>query len=796
MLFGSFDPPRPASASRAGVLLAVLALAGLPAIAAGQSDGTPPVPLREFNLPGAPDPEPPVPPESISRGANGRVVVRATRLQQPLVIDGVLDEPLYTDVKPVSDFVQTVPNEGAVATERTEAWIAYDGTNFYLSCRCYDSAPPDQWTANEYRRDTTQLRQNDSFGALLDTFHDRRNGFHFYTNPLGARADQVVTNEGNPNGDWNPVWFVRTGRFEGGWTVEMAIPFRSIRYVSGADREWGIQIRRAIRRKNEWTHLTFVPAATGGVTSIFRASAAATLVGLDLPPAATNIELKPYAISKLTSDRVRIPAVDNDLTATVGGDAKYGINANMTADLTINTDFAQVEVDEQQVNLTRFPVVFPEKRDFFLEGRGTFEFARPSGQAGFSGQTAISNNAPQVFFTRRIGLNNGREIPIIAGGRVTGTMGKTALGLMNMETAEESLTDLEDGCPVPTATCTPRTNYSVVRLRRDILRRSNVGVIFTNRSNSPLTAEGNQAYGADASFSFFQNVTANAYYARSESPNLHGDEHSYQARAEYAGDRYGARLDYLDVGANFFPEIGFVQRRGFGRTFGSARFSPRMRSSRIVRRYLFEAAAEYVVNRNHRVESTNDTAHFLTEFQNSDQYVFDVNAAQELLVRPFTVARGVTIAPGNYHFESVTTSYAFGQQRRASGTLAVRAGEFYDGTLTSVTLSAARVALTKQLSVEPSVTVNRGVLPAGSFTTSLLRARVDFAFTPLRFLSALLQYSSNDQSLSSNIRLRWEYRPGSELFVVYTDDRDTNVLGYPSLRNRAAVVKITRLFRF
>ena len=341
---------------------------------------------RQFNIPGMPDPPAPVAPEVIVRGDNGRVIVRATRLAVPLTMDGVLDEPVYSEVKSMSDFIQTVPNEGAPATERTEAWVTYDDNNFYLSCRCWDSAPPEEWTANELRRDTNQLRQNDMFGALLDTFHDRRNGFNFYTNPLGARADQVVTNEGNPNADWNPVWFVRTGRFEGGWTVEMAIPFKSIRYVSGSNQEWGLQIRRSIRRKNEWTHLTFVPAATGGVTSIFRVSAAATLVGLDLPPAAKNVELKPYGISKLTTDKLKTPQVLNDLDATAGLDAKYGINANMTADLTVNTDFAQVEVDEQQVNLTRFPVVFPEKRDFFLEGRGTFEFARASGQAGFSGR--------------------------------------------------------------------------------------------------------------------------------------------------------------------------------------------------------------------------------------------------------------------------------------------------------------------------------------------------------------------------------------------------------------------------
>ena len=754
-------------------------------------------PRRQFNLPGMPDPPAPAAPEVITRGENGRVVVRATRLDHPLVIDGTLDEPFYKDVKSMSDFIQTVPNEGQPASERTEAWIAFDSDYLYLSGRCWDSAPPEEWTANEYRRDTNQLRQNDMFGAMIDTFHDRRNGFNFYTNPLGARADQVVTNEGNPNADWNPVWFVRTGRFEGGWTVEMAIPFRSIRYLSGPGHEWGIQIRRAIRRKNEWTHLTFVPAATGGVTSIFRASVAATLVGMDPPAAAKNIELKPYGISKLASDLTRTPQINDKGKVTAGIDAKYGISANMTADLTVNTDFAQVEVDEQQVNLTRFPVVFPEKRDFFLEGRGTFEFARLSGQAGFSGQTSINNNAPQLFFTRRIGLNNGREVPIMAGGRVTGTLGKTAIGVMNMETGYETTAGVDaDACREPYSTCTPRTNFSVVRVRRDVLRRSNLGVIFTNRSHSPTVGGSNQAFGIDGAFSFFQNLSANAYYARSESPNRTGDEDSYQARVEYGGDRYGVRLDHLDVGTNFYPEVGFVQRRGFARTFASARFSPRQRRSKRVRRYLFEAASEYVLNRDHKVESASNTAHFLTEFQNSDQFVFDVNADQELLVRPFNVARGVNIAPGDFDFTSVSTSYAFGQQRRASGTVGVRVGQFYNGHLTAYTLSGARLALMKQFSVEPSITFNQGRLPAGDFDTKLLRARFDYAFTPLRFLSALVQYSSNDRTFSSNIRFRWEYRPGSEIFVVYTDERDTTTSGYPGLRNRAFVVKVNRLFRF
>ncbi len=621
----------------------------------------------------------------------------------------MLDEEVYTQVKSMSDFIQTVPNEGAPATERTEAWVTYDDDNFYLSCRCWDSAPPEEWTANELRRDTNQLRQNDMFGALLDTFHDRRNGFNFYTNPLGARADQVVSNEGNPNADWNPVWFVRTGRFDGGWTVEMAIPFKSIRYVSGTDQEWGLQIRRAIRRKNEWTHLTFVPAATGGVTSIFRASAAATLVGLDLPPASKNVELKPYGISKLTTDKLRSPQLVNDLDATAGLDAKYGINANMTADLTVNTDFAQVEVDEQQVNLTRFPVVFPEKRDFFLEGRGTFEFARASGQAGFSGQTSISNNAPQLFFTRRIGLNNAREVPIIAGGRLSGTLGKTAVGAMNMETGYESPTDIEPdncggalrrlhaphelhGAPRPPRHPPPQQYRGHLHQPQRFadgghlepgLRRGRRVLVLPERHRQRLLRP--------------QRV-AEPRRRRRQLPGQGG----------LLGDRWGARLDYLDVGANYYPEIGFVQRRGFGRTFAAGRFSPRMRRSKVVRRYLFEGAAEYVVNRDNDIESSRNTAHFLTEFQNSDQFVFDFNNNYELLLRPFVVSPGVAIPPGEYPFNNVTTSYAFGQQRRMSGTVALQAGQFYDGDIQSLTVSTARVALMKQFSLEPGAHPQQG----------------------------------------------------------------------------------------
>jgi hypothetical protein len=303
----------------------------------------------------------------VTRDADGRITVRAIRLTAPLRTDGRLDEDVYHSNASIDVFVQTMPKENSTPTERTEAWVLFDASTIYVTGRLWESAPPDEWTANEVRRDTNQLRQNDNFGVVFDTFLDRRNGFMFYTNPLGALADYQMTDEGNPSADWNPVWDVRTGRFEGGWTVEMAIPFKSLRYRSGTNQSWGLQIRRSIRRKNEYSYLTPLPLSSGGPQGFFRVSSAATLTGLDLPPAGKNVEVKPYGISRLTTDRLAMPVVGDEFDAEFGVDAKYGITANLTADVTYNTDFAQVEVDEQQVNLTRFSLFFPEKREFFLE---------------------------------------------------------------------------------------------------------------------------------------------------------------------------------------------------------------------------------------------------------------------------------------------------------------------------------------------------------------------------------------------------------------------------------------------
>ncbi len=461
-------------------------------------------------------PPAPVAPAVMTRDEEGRTTVRAIRLDGGIRLDGVLDEPVYETVPAITDFIQQVPDIGASATERTEAWIMFDDTNVYVSARVWDSAPESQWVANEMRRDTSQLRQNDTFTAFFDTFYDRRNGFNFYTNPLGARADQQFTNEGNPNADWNPVWDVRTGRFGGGWTVEMEIPFKTLRYRSEPPHIWGIQLRRAIRRKNEWVYLTRLPISAGGGSGsagIFRVSAAGSLVGIEPPPASRNIEVKPYAIGGLTTDLTASPQIVDEGSGDGGLDVKYGITQNLTADFTYRTDFAQVEVDERQVNLTRFPLFFPEKREFFLEGRGIFGFARGgvTGRFGGPGGGPVGGifgdvNVPQLFYSRKIGLEQGRVVPIVGGARVTGKIGQFDVGALNIHTDDELVS------------ASRPTNFTVVRLRRDLLRRSSVGAMFTNRSISRMAPGSSQAYGVDGTFAFFENLSVITYLARTKVP--------------------------------------------------------------------------------------------------------------------------------------------------------------------------------------------------------------------------------------------------------------------------------------
>ncbi len=738
-------------------------------------------------------PPPPVAPETIARDAAGRVTVRAVPLTGSLQVDGVLDEAIYESVPPVSDFIQQLPDEGAPATERTDTWIFFDERNVYVSARNWDSAPESQWIANEMQRDSFQLINNDSFSVGFDTFYDRRNGFIFMVNPIGGIFDFQITDEGNPNQDWNPIFDVQTGRFDGGWTVEMEIPFKSIRFSPGTDQIWGLQIGRNVRWKNEWTYLTPVPISGG--PGMFRLSAAGTLTGVQVPAGNRTFEIKPYGIGSLATDVNAVPLVRNEGDGDFGVDVKYGVTQNLTADFTYNTDFAQVEVDEQQVNLTRFSLFFPEKREFFLESRGTFDFGRGvnfggvggPGGAGRSDGFFGGGDVPTIFFSRRIGLDGGQTVPILVGGRLTGKVGNSTLGALNIQTDDVGGADIAS------------TNFTVVRVKRDILRRSRVGGIFTGRSVSTVSDGTNQAFGLDAAFSFYDNVNFNGYYAKTQTPGLEGDDDSYQAAFTYNGDLYALGVDHLAVGDNFNPEIGFLRRDDFRRTFLQAQFSPRPASIDAVRQFTLGGSLDYFLNGAGQLESRVALASFQTEFENSDQLVVDVQRSYEFLNEPFGISSDVSIPVGGYNFQDYYAGYSMGAQRRISGTFSIQRGGFFDGDIMTVGYSRGRIAITPQLAIEPSISVNRIKLPGGNFTAKLASARFTYTFTPRMFFSGLLQYNSSRDVLSTNLRLRWEYQPGSEIFVVYNDQRDTelnNSRGYPMLENRAFVVKFTRLFRF
>ena len=776
-------------AGRAARLAAALALCVLPAAGApAQPAGfQPPGPLID-------GPPAPVPPATITRDARGGATVRAVRLDAPLRVDGVLDEPIYARVEPFGGFIQQAPDEGAPASEGTDNWILFDDESIYVSARVHESVPESEWVANEMQRDSFQLINNDGFIVVFDTFYDRRNGFAFRVNPIGGFSDQQVTDEGNPNPDWNPVWDVRTGRFDGGWTVEMEIPFKSLRFRPGAEQVWGIQLGRDIRSNYEESYLTAVPISAG--PGQFRLSVAGTLVGLQVPEGNRTFEIKPWAIGSLNTDRAAVPPVSNDGDGDGGVDVKYGLTENLTADFTWNTDFAQVEVDEQQINLTRFSLFFPEKREFFLESQGIFDFGRAAGFGGFGGSTRGNltaapgvfgpGDSPTLFFSRRIGLvDQGRTVPIVGGGRLTGKAGDFSIGAINIQTGDAPAADAVS------------TNFSVLRVKRDVLRRSRVGALFTNRSVSLKGDGANQAYGADASFSFHDNVNLYGYYARTNTPGLEGDDESYQAAFSYEGDLYGLLVDHLLVGGNFNPEVGFMRREDFRRTYAYAQFSPRPEGIAAVRQFTWAGSLDYIENGAGQLETRILSGRFQTSFENSDSLSADVQQDYEFLARPFPIAGGVTIPVGGYEFRDFQVSYRMGPHRRVAGGLSLQHGEFFDGDITAVGYSRGRVEVSRQFAVEPSVSLNRITLPHGRFTARVATARLTATFTPRMFASALLQYNSTNNVLSTNVRLRWEYQPGSELFIVYNDQRDTWLnRGFPMLENRAFVVKLTRQFRF
>ncbi len=709
----------------------------------------------------------------MNRNDSGEATVRAVRLATPLRIDGRLDEVLYDAVPPISDFLQVEPRPGEPATDRTDVWVAFDDATVFVSFRCWQD--PDRIAANDMRRDS--FSEDDYVDIALDTFHDHRNAAIFTVYASGGRFDAQITDESQMNMDWNPVWDLRTGRFEGGWTAEAAIPFRSLRYRPGATQIWGVNFQRYTQWKNESSTLTRMPEARGTM-GIMQMSLAAKLVGLEAPPASRNLEFKPYMVADMASDRLVDPEISNEVSADLGIDVKYGLSQNLTADFTVNTDFAQVEADQQQVDLTRFSLFFPEKRDFFLENQGTFAFGGAGG-----GPFGGSWDTPTLFYSRRIGLHEGRAVPIEAGARLTGRAGRYTLGLLNIQADDEPLSGAV------------ATNFGVLRLKRDILRRSSVGVIYTRRSIDLTGAGRNEAYGVDGTFAFFDNLTFNAYWAETSTPGLKDDDASYRFQMDFNGDRYGVQLERLRVGGHFNPGIGFVRRHDMRRSFGQFRFSPRPADSRLVRKYSWSGSMAYIENGAGVVETRESEWELEIEFHSGDEFGLTYARTYEFLPYPFPIASDITLGVGGYDFDYVQAEYQLGQQRRISGEFFIEYGDFYSGRKTSFGWGWGRVNLSSRFLLEPGISFNRVELPEGDFDVELVDLRAVYTMNPRMFVTALFQYDSESRGLAANVRLRWEYTPGSELFVVYNEQRDTLAEGFPGLENRALIVKVTRLFR-
>ncbi len=713
--------------------------------------------------------------EAVSRDADGRVTLRAFRLAEPLTVDGVLDDPVYDQVPAAEGFTQQEPDEGAAVSESTRVWVLYDADSLYVAADL-EEHHPEEFMTNEMRRDNRNIGWGDSFSVILDTFYDRRNGVLFHTNAAGALYDAQVTDERNTNADWNTVWWVRTRRMDDGWTVEMRIPFRSLRYAGGGAQLWGINFRRLIKHTNERSFLTPTPQAYDR-WGLLRLSNAATLVGLEAPPGSRRMELKPYAIGSQTNAPLR--DINDEWSGDVGADFKFGVTDGLTADVTWNTDFAQVEDDETQVNLSRFSLFYPEKREFFLEGQGVFDFGGRETRF-FGGPTDV----PIPFFSRSIGISGGSAVPIIGGARLHGRAGAYQMGLMNIQTGEVGGLDVES------------TNFSAFRVKRDLFARSNIGVIATHRNISADGSESNSLYGVDGNFAPTDYIRFNTFYMATREPGAETGHQaaSYMGQFRYDTDLIDFEVQRLYLGGDFNPGMGFIRRRDFTKNGGSFLFGPRPRSIEAVRQVEFEIEANQYDRPDGEMETREYTFDTSIIFESSDRLMFDHTVTEERLLDGFDLSDDVAVPAGNYKFSRTGVRVRMGSHRKVSGMFRYEFGDFFGGTRQEVSYWG-RAEVNQRFSLEPNISLNWITVPGGDVTAQVSRLRATYTVSPRSFLGALVQYNSAAQLFSANVRFRWEYSPGSDLFVVFSSNRDGDD-GLSGLSDRAVVVKFTRLFRF
>jgi hypothetical protein len=708
-----------------------------------------------------------------------RPVARALRTAQAPVVDGRLADSVWAAAPVLSGFHQHEPFDERTATERTEVRILFDAHAIYIGARMYD-ADPGGIVRGEIRRDA-DLKEQDSFLILLDTYRDRQNGFVFGTTPAGIEHDGQVVKEGEggfggpsgtgagPSGqtgaanlNWDGTWTVVTSVDSAGWSAEFRIPFETLRYGGGAAQAWGLNFARYIRRKNEedfW-------APMSRQYSLFRVSQAGTLEGLE-PPARRVAMVTPYALGTLR--RNYAAGLEADASADFGGDAKFGVTPGLTADLTVNTDFAQVEVDEQQINLTRYNLFFPEKRPFFLENAGTFAVGTPQ--------------SVELFFSRRIGIGaGGREVPLLGGGRLTGKVGGFTVGLLDIQSRRAELLGAEDVAP---------SNFAVARVLRELPSRSRVGAIAVSRINTDSSGDYNVTLGVDGRIGLGDRVSIDAWAAHTETPSRSGSSNAFNLSGSYVSRTWELGLAARQVDRDFNPEVGYLERPTF--RYYNFRVLRHLRTPGIS---WFREARPHITFRQYddtegkpQSRLIHVDSHFL--FANGSFFETPANFVREALEVPFDIGDGVVIPVGVYDW--VEWNPSFNTNLSAPYSLAGDAtiGGFYSGHRagfggTFTARPGERFAAALRVNYESLD------LAEGSFDRVLVRLRLAWSFSPRMYLQTLTQWNDQARTFSANVRFGWLGPAGTGLFLVFNEGRETGDNARPL--DRVFIVKFTRQF--
>ena len=710
-----------------------------------------------------------------------RLARTAAAVRAP-VIDGRLDEAVWHEAEPLGDFVQREPAEGAAATERTEVRILTDGQALYIGAWLFDRDPRGI-VAGERLRDV-EITNSDYFAFILDTYHDRQNGFLFATTPAGIEYDGQVTKEGEGGGvsqqgqsrvqsgamggfnlNWDASWTVATSVDSLGWYAEFRIPFSTLRYGGGKVQRWGFNAGRNVRRKNEESFWSSIPRQY----NLYRLSQAGTLEGLAVPSKRVAT-VTPYALGSAKRDFLN--ATEADYPVELGADAKVGLTPSLTLDLTYNTDFAQVEVDEQRTNLTRFPLFFPEKRPFFLENAGVFSAGTPQ--------------QVDLFFTRRIGIDSvGQPVPIVGGGRLTGKVGGVTIGALQIFTESRRVASLVDQ---------PGNSYSVGRVSREFGARSRIGALFVQRLSTDSGGDHNRVYALDGRVGLSDRVTIDWWGARSDTPGRDGRDAAFSAAARYLTSEWDNNVRFTQVGEDFNAEVGFVPRTGY-RYYEGGLFRTVPVTSRIVRYWMPHVSYRGYYGFDGRMQT--DQLHIdlgETQLNNGGRLGPELNRYGEGLTAPFEIAPGVVIPAGTYRYWSLGWDFVTNPSAPLSLTTRLDIGGLYDGRRIggSTTLTYRRgAALTTSLLVD----YNDVHLDEGDFVRSLIGVRLGYHFTPRISVQSLVQYSNQADVFSANVRFAWLNTAGTGLFVVFNEAQEAEgFFRWTRPQVRSFVVKFTRQF--